>query len=255
MTIETTMDRGVQTIRLNRPEKKNAITRAMYQGIVDALSAGEANDEARVHLISGADGVFTAGNDIGDFVTMATGDVQDTPVVQLLRLLPTLRKPLIAAVDGPAVGVGTTLLLHCDLAYASSRASFSAPFLNLGLVPEAASSLLLPARIGHVRAFEMLCLGSVFSAEEALASGLVNRVVAPEELMQTALASGHALAAKPPEALRLSRELMRGGGATASQAVAETIEQELGVFMERLQSAEAREAFAAFLEKRPPRFG
>ena len=253
MTVRTDFDAGVRTIRLDRPEKKNAITQAMYEGVVAALAAGEAADEVRVHVITGSDGIFTAGNDIGDFLAMAQGEIHDSPVVQLLRILPKLEKPLVAAVDGPAVGIGTTLLLHCDLVFASDRARFAAPFLNLGLVPEAGSSLLLPQRIGHVKAFEMLCLGAEFSADEALASGLINRVVTPDALAATADAAARRLAAMPPEALRLSRNLL--SDEADRTAIAARIEAELTLFKERLRSAEAREAFSAFLEKRPPNFG
>ena len=253
MTVRTDFDAGVRTIRLDRPEKKNAITQAMYEGVVAALAAGEAADEVRVHLITGSDGIFTAGNDIGDFLAMAQGEIHDSPVVQLLRILPKLEKPLVAAVDGPAVGIGTTLLLHCDLVFASDRARFAAPFLNLGLVPEAGSSLLLPQRIGHVKAFEMLCLGAEFSANEAMVSGLINRVVTPDALAATADAAARRLAAMPPEALRLSRNLLRDEADRT--AIAARIEAELTLFKERLRSAEAREAFSAFLEKRPPNFG
>lgn len=253
MSVITETHERVQSIRFNRPDKKNAITREMYQQVVTALTAGEASADVRVHLLLGSGGTFTAGNDIADFVAMASGDVLDTPVVQLLRLLPTLRKPLVAAADGAAVGIGTTILFHCDLVYAGENAQFAAPFLNLGLVPEAASSVLMPARMGHVRAFEMLALGRTLGANEAVQAGFVNQVVASDQLETEALIACVALAGKAPEALRATRALMRGPG--YERETLEVIERELVIFAERLRSGEAREAFSAFLEKRAPRFG
>jgi enoyl-CoA hydratase/carnithine racemase len=241
---------GVQTIRLSRPEKKNAITSPMYEAMADALAAADERTDVAATLILGRDGVFSAGNDMAEFLDYAKGGALGGAVIRFLKTLATAHKPLIAAVDGLAIGVGTTMLLHCDLVYASPRARFRTPFLDLGLVPEAASSLLLPMRIGPQRAFEMLCLGSWMDAERACAAGLVNAVVPEAELETQARAAAAALAAKPQEALAAARRLIRGD----PSAVLARIDEEVRIFAERLRSAEAREAFTAFLEKRPPDF-
>jgi enoyl-CoA hydratase/carnithine racemase len=224
----------------------------MYAAINAALSGGDASPEVVAHLFIGSEGVFTAGNDIGDFLERArTGAALEGPVLDFIRLLPRVRKPVIAAVDGLAVGIGTTLLFHCDLVYASPEARFSTPFLDLGVVPEAGSSLLAPLRLGHARAFELLVLGELFTAERALQAGLVNAIVPAAELEATARKAAARLAAKPPEALAIARCLLRGD----QSAVSARIEEEARLFGERLASPEAREAFAAFLEKRQPDFG
>jgi enoyl-CoA hydratase/carnithine racemase len=199
----------------------------------------------------GSGGSFSAGSDVAEFAERARGRADlSGPILDFIRQLALVEKPLIAAVDGLAVGVGTTLLFHCDLVYATSNSTFRTPFLDLGLVPEAGSSLLAPQRMGHARAFEMLALGETFGAERALAAGLVNAIVPAAELEAAALDAARRLAAKPPEALALCRRLMRGDTA----AVRSRIEEEARIFAERLVSPEAREAFAAFLEKRPPDF-
>jgi len=260
--VEVTRVSAIQVLRLARPEKKNALTSAMYAALADALASGEASGDVAAHVIFGSSGVFCAGNDIADFASAPAPERQETSqasaggkgladTVRFIRLLPKLEKPLIAAVAGPAIGVGTTLLLHCDLVYAGPTAVFATPFVDLALVPEAGSSLLLPARIGHARAFAMLALGETMDARAGLASGLVNAVVPETELEATALAAATRLAAKPPEALRLTKQLMRGDPALLSAR----IEAELAAFQQRLASAEAREAFAAFIEKRKPVFG
>ncbi len=246
----TTTD-GIQIIRLMRVEKKNALTSVMYAGMADALAAGDANPDVAAHLFVGSQGVFCAGSDIAEFLMRARGQSGlSEPIIRFIRALPTTRKPMIAAVDGLAIGIGTTMLLHCDLVYASQTATLRTPFLDLGILPEAGSSLLMPRRMGHARAFEMLALGSVFSAERAREAGLVNAVVPAGELEATALDAGRRLAAKPPEALALARRLMRGDPAE----IVKQIDLEVEEFRQRLVSPEAREAFQAFLEKRKPDF-
>lgn len=250
--IRVTRDGAVQTIRIDRPAKKNALTRAMYETMTAALLDAEKSADVAVHVIVGSGGVFTAGNDIADFANRAVDLTQRTAgASSLISTLPSLTKPIIAAVDGLAIGVGVTMLFHCDLVYASPTASFRTPFLDLGLVMEAGSSLLAPRLMGHQRAFELLCLGEPFNAERAVHAGFVNRIVPAGELEAEAMKTAHRLAAKPPGALAAARRLMRK--ATPEEALARIAEEGL-VFAERLGSAEAKEAFAAFLEKRPPDF-
>jgi enoyl-CoA hydratase/carnithine racemase len=249
--IESTLADGIQTIRFARSDKKNALTSAMYAAMVEALQRGDSSPQIGAHLLAGSGGVFSAGSDIAEFMERAKGNAGlSGPVLDFIRLLPRVTKPLIAAVDGLAVGIGTTMLLHCDLVYASPQATFRTPFLDLGLMPEAGSSLLAPLRMGHARAFELLVLGETFNAERAREAGLINAVVPAEQLETTARAAAKRLVAKPPEALALARNLMRGD----VDAVAARIDTEAAAFLTRLKSPEAREAFAAFLEKRPPRF-
>ena len=243
---------GVNTIRFARAAKKNALTGAMYQAIAEALSAGERDGAIAAHVFLGQPGVFTAGNDLADFVARAQSAVQsgslvlDGPVMDVLRLLPRIEKPMIAAVDGIAIGIGTTLLMHCDLVYASPEARLQTPFLDLGLVPEAGSSLIGPRIMGHQRAFEMLVLGEPFSAERAREAGLVNAVVLSAQLEETAMAAARRLVAKPRQALIASRRLMRGDIAAVSAA----IETEAQAFADRLMSPEAKSAFAAFFSRK-----
>ncbi len=223
----------------------------MYRALSDALESGKSDPTVRVRVLFGSGGHFTAGNDIGDFLATAQG--QGGPpreVLRFIELLPRLGKPLIAGVDGHAVGIGTTLLMHCDLVYASPRASFATPFLDLGLVPEAASSLLMPAVMGYARAFEMLVLGETFSADRAREAGFVNGVVAADTLEDHVLAVARRLAAKPPGALGIAKRLM----ARDSAAVLARTREEAAEFARCLGSPEAREAFEAFLQKRPPDF-
>ncbi len=236
----------VQILRLTRSAKRNALTAAMYAALSEALLAGDSANDVAVHVILGSDGVFSAGNDLRDFLNAADGaEGPGNEVLRFIRLLPLVGKPLIAGVDGLAIGIGTTLLLHCDLVYASERAQFSTPFLNLGLVPEAASSLLMPQRRGYARAFDMLVLGSVFSAEDAKAAGLVNAVVPSSDLEPTVLDAARRLAEKPPEALAAARRLMRSD----VTAILKCMDDEAEAFKQRLASPEARSAFAAFLTK------
>ena len=250
--IQITRDGGVQVVRFNRPEKKNALTRAMYETMTAAMVAADASDDIAVHMITGTGGIFTSGNDIKDFASRAIDLAQRASGASaFITTLPLLKKPIVAAVDGLAIGVGVTMLFHCDLVYASPAASFRTPFLDLGLVMEAGSSLLAPHIMGHQRAFELLCLGEPFSAEDAHRAGFVNRIVPSDRLEQAALAAAHRLAAKPPGALAEARRLLKGQ--TPEHASARMTE-EGAVFARLLASPDAKEAFAAFLEKRKPDF-
>ena len=241
---------GIARIEIDRPDKKNALTAAMYQAMADAIHAAEADAKVRVLLIHGKPGLFTAGNDLQDFLDHPPRDDQ-RPVFQFLYAISQAQKPIIAAVAGAAVGIGTTMLLHCDLVYAAPNARLQLPLVNLGLVPEAASSLLLPSLIGYQRAAELLLLGEPFSAQKARDIGLVTEVVPEDQLFDTAMAQAKKLAGKPAASLRLTKRLMKQGQAAA---VAQRIKLESGHFAERLDSPEAKEAFSAFLEKRKPDF-
>jgi enoyl-CoA hydratase/carnithine racemase len=241
---------GVLRLTLARPEKKNALTLAMYEALTAAFDGAATDPAVRVVLLHGEGGAFTAGNDLFDFLSDPPAG-EDSPVFRFLRTVSTFPKPTLAAVAGPAVGIGTTVLLHCDLAWAAPSARFSLPFVNLGLVPEAASSLLLPSTVGPKRAAEWLLLGEAFGAEEATRAGLVNGVVPEEDLLDHAMGRARALAQKPPEAVRLTKALLRRPHTTA---VAEALGEEGRSFVARLASPEAQEALTAFLEKRPPDF-
>jgi enoyl-CoA hydratase/carnithine racemase len=241
---------AVRWLRLNRPEKKNAITSPMYEALTAALTEAEARADVAVHVLAGQSGAFSAGSDIGEFSAYAESGALGPAVLGFLKRLVTLEKPLVAAVDGLAIGVGTTLLFHCDLVYATPASTFRTPFLDLGLVPEAGSSLIAPKLMGHARAFEMLCLGVAFTAEKALAAGLVNDIVPADRLEARVADVANRLASRPPDALKQARRLVRGDTA----AILAQIDREAAAFSQRLTSAEAREAFAAFLEKRPPDF-
>ncbi len=249
--LSVTIAGGVQTLRLTRAAKKNALTSAMYAGLRAALEDGDRRADVAVHVLMGSGGSFSAGSDVAEFAERAKGRADlSGPILDFIRYLPLVEKPLIAAVDGLAVGVGTTLLFHCDLVYATPASTFRTPFLDMGLVPEAGSSVLAPRRMGYPRAFELLALGETFDAERAVAAGIVNAIVAAGELEAAAAKSALRIARKPPEALALCRRLMRG----EIDLVRGQIEEEARIFAERLSSPEAREAFAAFLEKRAPDF-
>ncbi|HEX2094105.1 MAG TPA: enoyl-CoA hydratase [Longimicrobiaceae bacterium] len=241
---------AVLSLRLNRPEKKNALTLEMYAALAGALRAVEEDPGVRVVLLAGTGDAFTAGNDLGDFLQRPPTD-QSSPVLLFLNALISASKPVVAAVNGLAVGVGTTLLLHCDLVYAARSARFHLPFVGLGLVPEAGSSLLLPQRVGQARAAELLLLGESFGAEEALAMGLVSAVFPDEELAEQAAERARRLARQPPAAVRATKALLRRADRAA---LPERMRQEGEVFIERLRSPEAREAMQAFLERRAPDF-
>lgn len=241
---------GVTTVTFNRVDKKNSITAAMYAALADALDAAQADTTVRVVVLQGDATVFSAGNDIADFLHQPPA-TQDAPVFRFMRGIATFPKPLVAAVCGPAVGIGTTLLFHCDLVYAGDNAAFSMPFVNLGLCPEAASSLLVPQMFGYHRAAEALLLGEPFLAEAAQEVGLVNRVVPPTECNALAQAQARKLAAKPLSALVETKRLMKGG---QMAAVLERTAQEAESFGRMLREPAAREAFSAFMEKRHPDF-
>lgn len=241
---------GVTTITLNRVDKKNSITSAMYSTMADALAQAQADAAVRVVLLQGDVTIFSAGNDIGDFLNKPPAGEQ-SPVFRFLHGIAAFPKPIVAAVCGPAVGIGTTMLLHCDLVYAGDNAAFSLPFVNLGLCPEAASSLLLPQMFGYHRAAEALLLGEPFMAEAALEIGLVNRIVPPTEVNAMAQAQARKLAAKPLTSLVETKRLMKKGQALQ---VAQQMDEEGAVFGRMLREPAAREAFTAFMEKRKPDF-
>ena len=240
---------GVLTLRLNRPDKKNALLSVMYAEVAAALNAAAADNGVRVAVITGTADSFSAGNDLKDFLDNPP-TTPDAPVFRFMQALAHFPKPVIAAVNGIAVGVGTTLLLHCDLVYAVHGAKFQMPFVNIAIVPEFASTLLLPRLVGHVRAAELLMFGEAFTAEKALALGLVNAVVSPDELMPLVNARAAALAAKPPAALRQTKALLRA----RVHEITECMAVENKVVGERLTSAEFKEAATAFFEKRAPDF-
>ena len=241
---------GVTTITLNRVDKKNSITAAMYATMADALDQAQADAAVRVVLLQGDVTIFSAGNDIGDFLNNPPAGEQ-SPVFRFLHGIAAFPKPIVAAVCGPAVGIGTTMLLHCDLVYAGDNAAFSLPFVNLGLCPEAASSLLLPQMFGYHRAAEALLLGEPFMAEAALDIGLVNRIVPPTEVNAMAQTQARKLAAKPLTSLVETKRLMKKGQAVQ---VAQQMDEEGAVFGRMLREPAAREAFTAFMEKRKPDF-
>ena len=241
---------GVMTITFNRLDRKNSITSAMYGAMADALAQAEGDPAVRVAVLQGHETVFSAGNDIGDFLNRPPAGA-DSPVFRFLRGIACFPKPLVAAVCGPAVGVGTTMLFHCDLVYAGDNAAFSMPFVNLGLCPEAASSLLVPQMLGYHRAAEALLLGEPFMAEAALEVGLVNRVLPPTEANGYAQVVAQKLAHKPLSSLMATKRLMKQG---QQQRVLEQIAVEAETFGQLLAAPAAREAFGAFMEKRKPDF-
>ena len=247
--ILTHTDAGVMTITFNRLDKKNSITVAMYAAMADAVARAGSDPSVRVVLFQGHESIFSAGNDIGDFLNQPPS-TQDSLVFRFLRGIATFEKPLLAAVAGPAVGIGTTLLFHCDLVYAGDNAAFSMPFVNLGLCPEAASSLLAPRMFGYHRAAEALLMGEPFFAEAAQEVGLVNRVVPPTEVNGYAQAQARKLAAKPLTSLIATKRLMKGD----TQAVLQKMDEEGQSFGRMLREPAAKEAFGAFMEKRKPDF-
>lgn len=241
---------SVMVLRFDRASRRNAITVSMYAALADGLEQAATDNTVRVVVLTGSTEAFTAGNDLKDFRDNPPQGA-DAPVHRFLRALLAFPKPLIASVCGPAVGVGTTMLLHCDLIYAGENATLVLPFVNLGLCPEAGSSVLLPALAGHQRAAEKLLFGEPFDAREAQAMGLVNRVLPAAEVEPHALARAAELAARPLSALIATKALMKQGGA---DAVAQAMKREGEQFGRLLRSPAAREAFSAFLEKRKPDF-
>ena len=237
---------AVQAIRMNRPDKKNAITRAMYAAMATALTGGDADTEVRSHVILGVPGAFSSGNDLMDFLAIAQGGDGGMEVYDFLVALATAQKPIVSGADGIAVGIGTTIHLHCDLTFATPRTLFHTPFVDLGLVPEAGSSRIAPALLGRQRAFALLGLGEGLPAGEALAAGLIHRVVAEADLEAEVFAAAEKVAAKPPEALKIARDLMLGD----RSALVERIREEGAHFRARLKSDEARNAFMAFMARK-----
>ena len=254
MTIRTATIDGVATIEIARPEKKNALTAAMYQAMADALAAAGADDAVRSVLFTGQPGIYTSGNDLEDFVQrppVIGGDGAGSPVSAFMQALAGCEKPVVAAVTGAAIGIGTTMLLHCDLVYVSDEARLAMPFVGLGLVPEFASSLIVPQLVGHVRAAEKLLLGDPFTGAEAVELGIANAVLPAGEVLPHARRIALRFNALPPGAVRDTKRLLKRA---RMPAVMETIATEGALFGERLQSPEAKEAFSAFFQKRKPDF-
>ncbi|MFL5346407.1 MAG: enoyl-CoA hydratase [Hyalangium sp.] len=245
-TLLTHDTEGVRTLTFNRPEKKNAFTHAMYEAATDALLKTGLDPAVRVVLLTGAGGTFTAGNDIGDFLERPPAG-EDSAVFRFLRALVNYDKPVVAAVDGAAVGIGTTMLLHCDYVVASERARFVMPFINLGVCPEGASSLLLPRNAGLALASELLMFGDPFDAATAQRAGFVSRVVPDAQLQEVAKERARALASKPAEALKVTKRLLREPLRAEINA---TLQREGVEFLQRLTSDEAREAFLAFMNRK-----
>ena len=240
-------DDKILRITMNRPAKKNALTGAMYKAMQDGLELAGRDEDIRAVLITGTEGVFTAGNDVGDFLA-GTRDEHGSPALRFIHAIALCDTPVVAAVEGNAVGVGTTMLFHCDLVYAAPSAKFRMPFIDLGLVPEAASSMTVPLRVGMAKASEWLLLGEPFDAPEAHRCGVINGVVSAGELIETARKAAMRLAEKPKQALAATRRLMRGDRASIRAQMAKESE----AFAAALESPEAKAAFSAFLSK-PPR--
>lgn len=243
-------DSGILTIKINRPDKRNALTTAMYATLAEALQHAETSTKIRVVFLTGTQECFTSGNDVVDFMQNPPPD-ENSPVFRFLHAIANLKKPIVAAVNGPAIGVGTTLLLHCDLIYAAQSAVFQAPFVSLGLCPEAASSYLLPLLVGLPKATEILMLGESFNAETALSYGLINAVLPDNEYQSLAYAKAKKLAAQPAKSIRITKQLLRKVNA---DKVISTMADEAEHFKVMLKSPEANEAMSAFLQKRKPDF-
>jgi len=254
MSIRTATLNGVATIEIARPEKKNALTVAMYQAMADALDAAQADPAVRAVLITGQPGIFTSGNDIEDFMSRPPGSGSNTaesPVFQFMRALVGIDKPVVAAVTGAAIGIGTTMLLHCDLVYVSDEARLAMPFVSLGLVPEFASSLVVPRLLGNVKAAEKLLLGDPFSPEDAVEARIANAVLPAGEVVNHARRIAERFNGLPPGAVRETKKLLRR---TSAEEILKTIAIEGELFGARLRSPEAMEAFQAFFQKRKPDF-
>ncbi|MFN7204913.1 MAG: enoyl-CoA hydratase [Burkholderiales bacterium] len=249
VTVQSTLSAAVLRVGLARSEKKNALSLSMYEALNAAFDQAQREHEVKVLLIHGLPQVFTAGNDLEDFLKQPMDEY--SPVLGFLRRLATCEKPLMAAVNGFAVGIGTTLLLHCDLVYAADDAKFALPFVNLGLCPEAGSSWLLPRLAGHAQAAEKLFFGEAFTADEALHIGLVNKVLPPAEVLPYALARAERLAQQPAASLRATKRLLKAEEQTALLA---RMDEEAELFRQMLTSPAAQEAMSAFLEKRKPDF-
>lgn len=248
--IQSSLSECVLEITINRPERKNALTMAMYSAMAELLNEAADRADVRAVILTGSGGSFTSGNDLTDFLGgSATGE--ESPVFQFMKALYNFPKPVVAAVNGPAVGIGTTMLLHCDMAFAGDDALFQMPFVDLGLCPEYAASYLLPRILGHVKAAELLLLSKKFGAGEAAQLGICNAAVPAGEALEKARATARELASKAPASVRLSKQLLRKGTHAAGM---EVIQEEAGHFMQRLGSEEFKEAATAFMEKRPADF-
>jgi enoyl-CoA hydratase/carnithine racemase len=250
MSIRTHTADGVATIEIARPEKKNALTVAMYQAMADAIAAAHDDAAVRAILIHGQPEIFTAGNDLEDFMKNPPSG-PEAPVFRFMAALGYAEKPVVAAVNGAAVGIGTTMLAHCDLAYCADNAMFSMPFVSLGLCAEFASSLLVPLNAGYHKAAEKLLLGEPMSAEEALEMKLVNRILPPDEVLAYARRQAGRFAGLPPTSVRETKRLMKAGWKAATEKI---IADEAQTFARMLRSPEAKEAFNAFFERRKPDF-
>ena len=245
-SVAVTADGSVRILRLDRPERKNALTDVMYNTLTDAFGSAAADAAIRCVVITGGPAAFTAGADLNDFLRAARGETERFEAARFLHALARGGKPLLAAVEGVAVGIGTTMLLHCDYVVAAENARFQTPFVNLGLVPEAASSLLLPRLAGPRRAFEILAMGRPFGAADAKAAGIVNEIVPAGEAEAAALRAAHHIASLPAEAVAMARQLIRG----STEEVTARIDEELELFRRRLKSDEARRAFEAFFARK-----
>ena len=250
MSIKTAILNGVATIEIARPEKKNALTGAMYRAMADGLNAAATDPAVRAVLITGQPGIFTSGNDIEDFMQRPM-DGSESPPIVFMRAMLGCDKPIVAAVTGAAIGIGTTLLLHCDFVYVSDEARLAMPFVSLGLVPEFASSLVVPQLMGNVRAAEKILLGDPFTGAEAVECGIANAVLPADEVVPHARRVAERFNALPPGAVQESKRLLRRARAAATM---ETIGVESEIFARRLRSPEAQEAFSAFFQKRKPDF-
>lgn len=250
MDIQTSLNDGLYTITINRPARKNSFTNAMYTAIGDAFQEAMHHAGVKVILLKGHEGCFSAGNDLGDFLNDPPRDL-NAPVFRFLRLISVCHKPVVAQVEGVAVGIGTTMLLHCDLVYASTTAKFSLPFTKLGLCPEAASSLLLPRLAGYQKAAELLLLGDMFSAQKASECGIVSDVLEPEKLQAHVDAQVAKLLALPVPSLQITKRFMKSD---TRQAVMDKLAEEGHVFIDLIPEPQAQEAFKAFGEKRAPNF-
>jgi len=243
-------DCRIKIIRINRPKKKNALDLAMYSALAQALRDADEDNNIRVSYLTGVDDAFCSGNDINDFLKNPPTD-ESSPVLQFINVIINAQKPIVAAVNGIAVGIGTTMLLHCDLVYASDAAQFQLPFVNIGLCPEAGSTYILSALMGHQKISELLLLGDRFSAEQAESFGIVNKVVAADELETIAMKSARRISEQPPGATQTSKALLR---IAMRNQVVEASQRELSSFIPMLNGEEAKEALTAFMEKRKPDF-
>jgi enoyl-CoA hydratase/carnithine racemase len=251
MSIRCATLNGVATIEIARPEKKNALTVEMYQALADAIDAAGVDNAVRALLITGQPGIFTSGNDLQDFLNRPRPHIDDSPVFRFMRALILCDKPVVAAVTGAAIGIGTTMLLHCDFVYVSDEARLAMPFASLGLVPEFGSSVLVPRLMGGRRAAEKLLLGDPFTAETAVECGIANAVLPAAEVLSHARRVAERFNALPPNAVRESKRLLREPDRAE---ILETVKREAAIFTAQLSSAEAREAMQAVLEKRKPDF-